>query len=146
MKIYKTTFNLTNDVSDLDSARQYLTEDDMTVYLRQSFPDMANLITHIEWVLENECGGYVMLYTVESLSVEQLNMVSEWVRGQNSDGLGEGFEQQPFAEKESRRDWYGGYYDENNEWVEDVDYDDDCYTMASFDWKTNKYQFEEVMV
>lgn len=44
------------------------------------------------------------------------------IRGQNSDGLGESFEQQGFEGDDYEEDDYGNYCD-----------------MAEFDWATNKY-------
>jgi hypothetical protein len=56
--------------------------------------------------------------THRPLTDEESKQISEWISGQNSDGLGEGFEQQSFAEIEGD--------DENDDWA-----------MASFDWQTN---------
>ena len=134
---YKTDFNLECPVNDYDAAREYLLEDDMTKYLIDSLRgDNVNeeeimKIKNIKWILQDTQSGYILLTTTDVLPNNILSMISEWVSGQNSDGLGEGFEQQDFAEYDS-----GDYYDEDN-------YDDE-YCMASFDWKTNKYPFKRV--
>ena len=52
---------------------------------------------------------------------------------QNSDGLGEGFEQQSFASYEIEDDYNCGY--DEDEYIEPE------YVMASFDWETNDYEF-----
>jgi len=126
---YGTSFTLTNPVNDYNSASDYLQADDMTQYLINDldYLDLSHLegkIKEIKWVLEDELNGYIILYTTEPLAQEDLDKISEWISGQCSDGLGEGFEQQPFAEVQS--------YDGD-------EYDTD---MASFDWETNDYKLK----
>lgn len=140
---YRTPFRLVDCVTDLDAAQEYLTEDDMTEYLKEDLDDsctyfklpMAHLkdkIEHIEWHLTSENEGYIELITSEEIPQAELDQISEWVSGQCSDGLGEGFEQQDFANYENS-DWCGNRYDEDD--------CEDMWVMASFDWKTNKYFF-----
>lgn len=141
MYLYRTYFKLTNDVIDFEEARRYLIEDDMTVYLkddnRRCSPSTGKKIVKIEWILKEVDSGHIDLTTTEELTQAELDNISDWVRGQNSDGLGEGFEQQDFAFYSDEE--YEDYDDEN------YDYDYDDYTiMASFDWKTNDYKFELV--
>jgi len=126
---YGTSFTLTNPVNDYNAASDYLQADDMTQYLINDldYLDLSHLegkIKEIKWVLEDELNGYIILYTTEPLAQEDLDKISEWISGQCSDGLGEGFEQQPFAEVQS--------YDGD-------EYDTD---MASFDWETNDYKLK----
>jgi len=125
---YKTNFKLEHPVVDYYAARDYLLDDDMTKYLVDELhynkvkEEEIAKVQSIEWHLRDEQSGYILLTTTDVLPNNILNMISTWVSGQNSDGLGESFEQQDFA-----------VYDE-----------DDCYDMASFDWQTNKYQFKRV--
>lgn len=147
---YRTPFHLTGEVCDLDAAQGYLTEDDMTEYLKEDLDDsctyfklpMAHLkdkVKHIEWHLVTEDEGYIELIATEEIPQAELDQISEWVSGQCSDGLGEGFEQQDFANYEAgNHDSWGGDY-EDEDW--DADDENDGWTMCSFDWKTNKYIF-----
>ena len=129
--IYKTEFSLTNPVNDFDAAQEYLQEDDMTKYLKDRLEyDKSDIdpacIEKIEWELLYDDAGVITLITTKELTKAQLDEISDWVCGQNSDGLGEGFEQQEFAEVSDEEDEWG--YSE-------------VYDMASFDWQTNKYKF-----
>jgi len=137
MFLYRTYFRLEVPVNDVSEARNYLSSDDMTQYMRYDdrIKDFYHKIDKIEWILRNEQSGYIELKTNSELTEKELLQVSDWVSGQNSDGLGEGFEQQSFACYEDN-DYYG--------YNEDEDYDDyeDNFVMASFDWRTNDYIFE----
>ena len=133
---YRTNFNLVAPVRDIEKANKYLQEDNMTEYL----PDWCHeveyngdfgdrkVVENIEWTLDTESTGHIDLIACRDLSEDELVKISEWVSGQNSDGLGEGFEQQPFA----------SYYDDE---CDDEDDYEDSYVMASFDWETNDYHF-----
>ena len=136
MYVYRTYFTLVACVNDLSAAQVYLTEDDMTVYLKDDnrIPEnVRNAVEKIEWHLTDECSGNIELQTNRALSADELKPISEFVSGQNSDGLGEGFEQQEFA----------NYEDEGLEGYDESDWDNE-WIMASFDWKTNEYIFEFV--
>ena len=138
MYIYRTYFKLTACVNDLSAAQEYLTEDDMTVYLKDDSrisEKVRNAVEKIEWILKEEDSGFIELTTNEALSATELKEVSEFVSGQNSDGLGEGFEQQDFA----------CYEDEGLEGYEDSDWDNES-IMASFDWESNDYIFEFLII
>ena len=132
MYTYETKFRLTNPVNDFDAAQEYLSEDDMAEYLRDDLEyrkaglDLDEIVS-VDWILDRgtEQSGVIRLVTKSELSKNMLATISDWVRGQCSDGLGEGFEQQPFAE------------------ITDED-DPDFYDMASFDWETNTYPFKLV--
>ena len=143
MKTYRTNFNLTNCVTDFNAAYEYLTEDDMTKYLKadvesRGYYGLAYDIHSIKWILTDDDCGYIELITIRELTIAELDEVSDWVRGQNSDGLGEGFEQQWFAEI-----WDDVEYTEYDEETdESYTYTERHYCgMASFDWKTNNYKF-----
>ena len=132
---YQTDFSLVRPVNDFDKAYDYLKDDDMAHYLKSSidyekdkcedFGLYSDDILSVEWELEDADSGVINVVTRNELSPQASEYISDWIHGQCSDGLGEGFEQQPFAE----------FYDED-EWG---DPDPDTYEMASFDWETNKY-------
>ena len=139
---YKTNFNLECPVLDIQEANDYLQEDDMTKYLLDSLrndkvaPEEIEKVEYIYWTMSSNDTGSIVLTANDKLLPATLDKISEWVSGQCSDGLGEGFEQQPFASYENSD---GGYYDEEDNWVED-----NGYCMASFDWQTNDYKFTQV--
>lgn len=172
---YRTAFKLADDVNDYEAAVNYLTEDDMTKYLKddEDIPYATRgAIISVDWELKDVNHGYINLYSTRELTEQELEPISSWVRGQNSDGLGEGFEQQDFADYfdedayHSDHEWWEERYqdacdeyanldeDAKDEWDSEDDYasryagnepyeEDDCYhTMCSFDWKTNEYLFE----
>lgn len=127
---YRTGGKLTNPVNDLDAARQYLRSDDMTEYVGYAGDGMDLLVHHIEWDLLNDQEWEVRVTTTRRLTQEESTSLSEWISGQNSDGLGEGFEQQAFADCWPRDRW--GNIDE------DVEDPEDGGWMASFDWQENR--------
>lgn len=138
---YETEFNLAAPVNDIDAAQEYLLEDDMTKYLtqrikreasRDKVDDFSDAIISIKWLLYNEQSGVIRLQSSRPLNQNELDFVSDWISGQNSDGLGEGFEQQDFA-------WMS--YDDDDD---DDEYYSDDGEMASFDWKTNNYKLHLV--
>lgn len=125
---YRTGGTLTNPVNDLTAAQAYLSDDDMTAYVKYaSHPALQEVVHHIEWRLLTESTWQVTVVTDRLLTDEESTALSGWISGQNSDGLGEGFEQQHFAE-------HG--YDEDYE-MSRFEHDED-YEMSSFDWETNK--------
>lgn len=139
---YKTNFNLKCPVLDIQEANDYLQEDDMTKYLiddlqnyRKVAQEEVDKVEDIYWTMNSDDKGSIILTANDKLLPDTLAKISEWVSGQCSDGLGEGFEQQPFANYD---DPNGGYYDYDDNWEEPV------YCMASFDWETNKYKFIQV--
>ena len=138
--LYRTYFNLEYPVKDFDAAYEYLIEDDMTKYLKgdNRCPDETK-INKIEWILEDEQSGHIDLITNQELSPKELDSISDWISGQNSDRIGESFEQKDFAcYPES------DLYDCDSYHYDDGDYDsfDEEYVMAEFDWKTNPYKLE----
>ena len=120
--IYRTTFKLLAPVTDVEKANKYLHEDDMTQFIDS---DLEDFVIHIEWNLTNTMQGYVEVQTSDIVSIDILERISEWIKGQNSDGLGESFEQQDFAL----------HYHE----------DTDDYSNACFDWYTNDYELKPVV-
>lgn len=136
--IYRTYFKLDYPVLDINDAQEYLSEDDMIKYLKNDnriSKSTRNNVTNIAWILQDEQSGYIELETTVELSDLELMSISNWVSGQNSDGLGEGFEQQGFANYQIDDGWGNG---------DEYDADSDIWVMASFDWRTNDYKFELV--
>lgn len=131
---YQTDFQLIEPVIDVDAAREYLDED-MAQYLDG---DLINKIKSIRYYLDDEQNGCIIVISEEELTDEEMENTSEYIRGQNADGLGEGFEQQPFAEYDASL-YYDGKYDPTL--IHEDDYEED-WIMASFDWRTNRYPLE----
>ena len=92
---YSRQFSMDAPVNDFEAANQYLTEDDMTQYLPENLKEKIN---KVEWQLDDESSGEIIVMANKELSEEEEIQLKEWIDGQNSDGLGEGFEQQEFAE------------------------------------------------
>lgn len=129
MFTYQTTGTLTGVVNDVEAAQDYLADPRMVQYLE---PLLRSAIDKIEWRLDDNGHDYsVVAESSRELNEWELKTLSSWVSGQNSDGLGEGFEQQSFAELGGE---YG--YDEEDE--------DEDFEMISFDWRTNPCTFVRV--
>ena len=126
--LYRTSGTLTGTIerNNVGLAQAYLTHDDMTQYLDDS---IAPVIAHIQWNLLADGHNYnITAVAIRELTKDEQRVLSEWCSGQNSDGLGEGFEQQEFAETSCEG------CDDCSEW-------DGCesgWSMISFDWETNK--------
>lgn len=120
---YVSKFNLVDPIQDgaLEDANDYFQSDDMTQYLDD---ELKGPIDKVKWVLDDEQSGHVEVKTNRDLTPEEEHQLTEWISGQNSDGIGEGFEQM-FA-YEDVDDTYG--YDSDND-------DSDEYVMPSFDWQ-----------
>jgi NAD-dependent SIR2 family protein deacetylase len=156
MPIYRSTGTLTGTIyhSNVEEARNYLRQDDMTQFLD---PPLAGVVERIEWSLEyNGHDYYVEAVTKRALKKNELKELAMWTSGQNSDGLGEGFEQQAFAEKHGSGEevsctvCYGTGYccdDHDDECTEcgGLGYYDDDGGMISFDWKSNNSTFNRVV-
>jgi hypothetical protein len=98
----------------------------------------------IRWELKADGETYeVIALSFSELNDTEISDLTEWVKGQHSDGLGEGFEQQDFAdhwaEMEAEEDRYGEDDDEFE--ATEADYANAC---SHFDWKTNTSMFEKV--
>lgn len=153
--IYRTTGHLVDSISreHVAEAQKYLQADEMAKYLD---PPLEDVVTRLTWYLDsNGYDYYVEAICNRELTTEELKQLGSEVSGQNSDGLGEGFEQQEFA------------------WSEDPVEDEDCSAcdgtgtddagmqcgecdgqgvidgeegghMCSFDWETNDSVFVRV--
>lgn len=134
---YFTDFVLDYPVSDFEAAREYLAKEDMTKYLIGSFGHSKGMetldpedIISIEWKLLDNEDGKIILITTRELTDTESKAISRWISGQNSDGLGEGFEQQDFAMTRLS----------DNSYDYDYAYEDEDVACSSFDWETNNYE------
>lgn len=136
---YQTTFYLLADVLDLDEAQAYLEEDNMLYYFDNE--EIKRKLQSMTWHLVDCGSGYIEVIANEELSENELEEISEYIKGQNSDGIGEGFEQQDFANYDAGQ--YDSYGNKISVWDLDDDYEED-WVMASFDWNSNYYVLELV--
>ena len=136
MYVYFTNFNLTENVNNLNDAQYYLKEENMTNILKNDIKkeNFKNKIENIEWDLKTEDSGTIKVITNDKLTDEESEFISEWISNQNADGIGEGFEQQPFANYIDNS-WNGADPCDDN-------YEEGDYIMASFDWQKNEYKLE----
>jgi len=74
-------------------AADYLSDDNMEQYYSG---DQAKDIVSIVWNLHRKQSGTIEIETTARLKKQALNDLKSFIDGQNSDGLGEGFEQQDF--------------------------------------------------
>lgn len=115
---YITDFSLSFPVNDIDAADEYLQDDVMLDYFDEG--PLKDKLASIEWYMKSDYQGNVIVTSKEELTRDELDEVSRFISGQNSDGLGEGFSQQDFAEV----DIYGEPQ------------------QSTFDWETNEYHLE----
>lgn len=150
MPVYSTTFNLRHPVNDLQAAQSYLDDGMMTPIIKGDSGIDAftrDAITQISWNLANEESGTIDIETTRELGEDELGALSRWISGQNSDGLGEGFEQQEFANTFLADEYeleYGFYEDDEYYQNYDPPNEDDYWVMSSFDWTSNKYPLERI--
>ena len=139
--IYQTDFYLMAEVNDYEDAKAYLEEENMLYFFYDSTFDSK--LDSIYWKLDNEYSGRVIVTANQELNDLELKKLSDFILAQNADGLGEGFEQQDFANYDAALiDDYGN---ENSELAWADDYEED-WVMASFDWKHNEYPLTLVSV
>ena len=121
---YVTDFDLDGVPEDWEGAYHYLEEDDMLKYYDGPGKEKLKCI---DWCLTSSwqySSGFILVDTYEELTEEESSAISRYIRGQNSDGLGEGFEQT-------------FYY------LSDYETDDDgnpVEKMCCFDWYENEYK------
>lgn len=145
MAIYRARFALLAPVNDFAAAQSYLTSDDMTCYLRGEVPTVKDEeIRKVEWRLDDDQTGYVECEFTRELTPDELEAVSDWIRGQNSDGLGEGFEQQDFAQAVNPDACCDCEFVQHCSDDPETCGADAAYAMAEFDWKTNHYHLSQV--
>lgn len=115
---YVAYFDLDGTPDDYEGAYHYLEEDEMLKYYDGLGKEK---IKCIDWCLTGSwsySSGFILVDTYEELTEEEMDSVSSFIRGQNSDGLGEGFEQNFF---------YTDSYDGEER-------------MCCFDWPDNDYK------
>ena len=78
-----------------EEAKAYLEEEDMAQYLDEP---LKSKIDSMKWVLDSTEKVHVDVKANQPLTPEDMKQLKSEIEGQNSDGLGEGFEQQDFAE------------------------------------------------
>lgn len=125
---YVTVFNLEGSVNDREAALDYLSEEDMTEYVPR---DIRPFLISVSWELIHNDSGVIVVDAKEELSEENLERLSSWISGQNSDGLGEGFEQQDFATDYEEYTLADGTVEKE-------------YFMCSFDWRDNDYKLVKI--
>lgn len=136
--IYETDFSLEFPVNDYNAAKEYLENiTDMTDVFKErvSRTNMAYLqdkVKDISWKLDDESNGRVVITTDGRLSSKAQEYLADWISGQNSDGIGNSFEQQPFALTVLDEDDFDAGYE-------------DSYITSSFDWTTNEYELHETV-
>ena len=112
---YYIGFTLSSKINDYEEAKKYLEDADMTEILldETDVSQFKNKIVSIAWRLVDSWIGYIVLTANEELSDKELEIISDWVDTQNSDGLGEGFSGQDFAFDEENNEYasINTYYD-----------------------------------
>lgn len=146
--IYETQFSLEHPVNDFDAAKDWLTKtstelrDILAFHIQcdkdeNHIDDFGPNVQSISYQLEDTDSGKIQITTDIPLKQNQLVYLSNWLTGQNADGIGESFERQPFALTTPDEDPFWNYNQEEGDYYEE-DYDDDP-VMASFDWESNSY-------
>ncbi len=108
MPVYETKGHLTGTIApeNVTAAQAYLTEPNMADYLDEP---LKGVVLFQQWQLDANGHDYkVVAVTTRELTEDELKLLADNTSGQNSDGHGEGFEQQDFA------------------WDEDEPYEEDC--------------------
>ena len=146
MAVYRTKGVLTGYIAseNVSKAQAYLKEDAMVEYVAAN-TELTDALEWISWDLDSDGHHWtVTAVTSRVLDDDELKRLSEEVSGQNSDGLGESFEQQDFAwetndddECDGRDDCEGGC----EGWGCSNENDG---RMISFDWEKNDCSFERV--
>lgn len=112
----------TAKIRDRKAAKAYLRKQDMRAYLDDT---LREKITDISWTITSRSRYEVEIEANQVLTSEDKRELSDWIHGQHSDGMGEGFEQQDFG-----YDLGGGGI------LDDEDH------SVSFDWETNRCEVE----
>lgn len=94
---YEAEFRLDGEVEPeyFMDAFHYLSEDNFVDYLHNE--NLKEKVFKIIWSLEKPDSGVVKIYTNEELNDNDLTELEDFIFGQKTDGLGEGFEQQVFG-------------------------------------------------
>ena len=120
-----------NEIRDALCQEQSPEFGDMADYFDGTPAAQAKLVSAF-WDVEPKNGilyGKVDLYLTGMLTVKEKFELLDWITGQNSDGLGEGFEQRPVHTEDG--DLYVSMYDGTNPWICYADDLDDCISQLS---------------
>lgn len=163
MSVYRAKGVLTGTIEpeNVATANDFLHEDKMAEWVAAN-ASLEGLLVWLVWDLASDGHAYtITAVTTRDLDDDELKRLSEECSGQNSDGLGESFEQQDFAWDEDSADEDCGECNGRG-WVRELDDDGDdvqvdCGScggdgtfyhdggrMISFDWETNKLDWERV--
>lgn len=127
---YRGAGPLSGEIMDVAGANAYLQEDDMTEYL----PDnLKAKVDYIEWSITDDGANLeIQLQLNAPLTPEETAELESWIGGQNSDGLGENFEQQDWSSEYEYRFSDGSRADgPEPESIENPDFDPDAPASAS---------------
>ena len=107
--LYKTNFKLSAPIKeeDFEEAFNYLIEDNMADYVDD---ELENSLISMHYVLTQLNGGIIYIIAKRELTEKELEILKQNLEGQNSDGLGEGFCSQDFAEYETDDEEYECVY------------------------------------
>ena len=107
--LYKTDFKLSAPIKeeDFESAFNYLVEDEMANYVDD---EVRTSLVSMRYVLTQLDRGTVFIVAKRELTEKELAILKQEIEGQNSDGLGEGFCSQDFAEHETDNGEYESIY------------------------------------
>jgi len=140
MPIYRTSGKLTGVIEpeNVADAQKYLDEPG-PVAMAGFLDESLRAVEFLEWRLDGNGRDYtITAVATRELTDAELKDLSSEVQGQNSDGLGEGFEQQDFAWRE----------DDDCGVCDGCENDFACESegnMISFDWETNDSRFERIV-
>lgn len=95
---YKTDFKLSAPISsnNFEKAFNYLVEDNMVDYVDED--EIRENLVSIRYVLSKLDKGIIFIVAKRELTEQELEIIKQNLEDQNSDGLGEGFSSQDFAE------------------------------------------------
>lgn len=164
-KVHFTSFNnVSDEQEDRDyEGKNYISE--LNAALREEFSEMGQkgLAEYIDYEYENledelilsivttarqsgnDIYSITKIKTTRELTDEEKEKVKDYIVEQFSDGFGEGFEQNEIATiREECEVYEPGYYDENDEWVEEETiYEDATVDIYAHLWTMNtEYSFE----
>lgn len=107
--LYKTDFKLSEPIKeeDFETAFNYLVEDEMANYVDD---EVRTSLVSMRYVLTQLDRGTVFIVAKRELTEKELAILKQEIEGQNSDGLGEGFCSQDFAEHETDNGEYESIY------------------------------------